>query len=146
MKFSPKMPSFFGSLLNKLERASIFDAARGAVPARAISASFRGFLWYSGFGNGRISSGAAQNTFGLGRGDLYEIAAAYAFHIAESQAFLDGNKRTASASAISFLTLNGVNFPVDDGPVYKAMIDIAKKRLDKPGLAKVLRKIVEANT
>jgi len=90
--------------------------------------------------------GAAQNTFGLGRGDLYEIAAAYAFHIAESQAFLDGNKRTASASAISFLTLNGVNFPVDDGSVYKAMIDIAKKRLDKPGLAKVLRKIVEANT
>ena len=89
--------------------------------------------------------GAAQNTFWLGRGDLYEIAAAYAFHIAEAQAFLDGNKRTASAAAISFLTLNGVNFPLDDGSVYKAMIDIAEKRLDKPGLGKVLRKLVEAN-
>jgi len=28
---------------------------------------------------------------------------AYAFHLAESQAFLDGNKRTAVASALVFL-------------------------------------------
>jgi prophage maintenance system killer protein len=39
------------------------------------------------------------------------IAAAYAFHLAESQAFVDGNKRTAAACvAISFLRKNGVEF------------------------------------
>jgi len=33
--------------------------------------------------------GSAQNAFGYGRGGLFEIAAAYAFHLAESQAFID---------------------------------------------------------
>ena len=83
--------------------------------------------------------GAARNTFWYGEGDLYEIAAAYAFHIAESQAFVEGNKRTATAAAIAFLTINGVQFPRDDGSVYRAMIEIANKQLDKVGLANVLR-------
>lgn len=38
---------------------------------------------------------SAENTFHYGKGDLFDIAASYALHIAESQAFLDGNKRTA---------------------------------------------------
>jgi death-on-curing protein len=37
---------------------------------------------------------SAKNTYFYGGGDNHDIAAAYAFHIAESQAFLDGNKRT----------------------------------------------------
>jgi len=88
--------------------------------------------------------GSAQNAFWYGRGGLFEIAAAYAFHIAESQAFVDGNKRTAAASAISFLRKNGVRFPKDDGSVYRAMIEIAEKRLDKRGLAETLRRLVES--
>ena len=32
-----------------------------------------------------------QNVYFYGDGDLYEIAAAYAYHLAEAQAFLDGN-------------------------------------------------------
>lgn len=46
--------------------------------------------------------GSARNAYWYGHGGLFEIAAAYAFHIAESQAFLDGNKRTAASSAIIF--------------------------------------------
>jgi death-on-curing protein len=87
--------------------------------------------------------GAAQNAYWLGHGDLFAIAAAYAFHIAQSQAFIDGNKRTGAAAAISFLALNGIEFPMDDGTVHKALIDIANKQLDKPGLAVVLRELVE---
>jgi death-on-curing protein len=90
--------------------------------------------------------GSAQSAFWYGHGGLYEIAAAYAFHVAESQAFIDGNKRAAAASAIAFLRLNGVPFPKDDGSVYAAMIEIAEKRLDKAGLAGVLRKLVESKT
>ena len=85
--------------------------------------------------------GAARNTFWYGEGDLYEIAAAYAFHIAESQAFVEGNKRTATAAAIASLTINGVQFPRDDGSVYRAMIEIANKQLDKVGLTNVLRRL-----
>jgi death-on-curing protein len=89
--------------------------------------------------------GAAQNVFWYGQGNLHDIAAAYAFHIAEAQAFIDGNKRTAAAAAIVFLRTNGLQFPEDDGSVYSAMIDIANNRLDKMGLAKVLRHLVEMN-
>ena len=87
--------------------------------------------------------GSAQNAFWYGRGGLFEIAAAYAFHIAESQSFIDGNKRTAAASAISFLRKNGIKFPKDDGSVYRAMIEIAEKKLDKTGLAAVLKQLTE---
>jgi death-on-curing protein len=87
--------------------------------------------------------GSAQNAFWYGHGNLFEIAAAYAFHIAESQSFVDGNKRTVASAAITFLRANGVKFPKDDGSVYRAMIQIAERRLDKPGLAVVLRVLAE---
>jgi death-on-curing protein len=90
------------------------------------------------------ASGAAQNTFWYGRGGLFDIAAAYAFHIAESQAFVDGNKRTAVATAVMFLRKNGMRFPEDDGSVYTAMIEVANKRMDKPGLAATLRRLTES--
>jgi len=94
---------------------------------------------------GLVSSalGSAQNTYFYGYGNMFDIAAAYAFHIAESQAFIDGNKRTAAAAAAAFLTVNGLPFPKDDGSVYAAMMQIANKQLDKPGLAEVLRKLVQ---
>lgn len=75
-----------------------------------------------------------------GRGDLAAIAAAYAFHIAQNQPFLDGNKRTAMASALTFLEGNGIDIERYDWTVlYDAMIAIAEKRLDKAGLAAVFR-------
>jgi death-on-curing protein len=88
--------------------------------------------------------GSARNSFWYGRGGLFDIAAAYAFHIAESQAFIDGNKRTGAATAIMFLELNGIDFPEDDGSVYRALIQVAEKRLDEAGLAAVLRTLAEA--
>ena len=44
---------------------------------------------------------------------LWEMAAAYAFHIAQNQPFLDGNKRVGLNACLLFLTLNGwqVNDP-----------------------------------
>lgn len=86
---------------------------------------------------------SAKNTHWYGHGGVYEIAAAYAYHIAESQAFVDGNKRAATSAAIAFLTINGRSFPKDDGTVYRAMIAIAEKRLDKSGLAAVLKQLSE---
>jgi death-on-curing protein len=37
---------------------------------------------------------------------IYNKAAAYLFYIAKNDAFLDGNKRTATAAALSFLRAN----------------------------------------
>ena len=71
--------------------------------------------------------------------DLFQIAAVYAFHIAENQPYIDGNKRTGLLSALNFLAENGIvaDQPTDD--FYDMMIGIAEKRLDKAGLAAVLR-------
>ena len=83
-----------------------------------------------------------QNVYFYGSGDLFDIAAAYAFHIAEAQAFLDGNKRVAAAAALVFLQGNGVNVAFDSMPwLHEAMIAIASRRMDKPGLAALLRKL-----
>ena len=83
--------------------------------------------------------GSAQNAFYYGNGDLYDIAAAYAFHLAQAQAFLDGNKRTAVIAALAFLDLNGVSKTPGNMEIYDAMIAIAEKRLDKAGLAEMFR-------
>jgi len=75
-----------------------------------------------------------------GQGDLCSIAAAYAFHIAQNQPFLDGNKRTAMGAALTFLETNRVDVTKLNGvKLYDAMIAIAEKRLDKAGLAAVFR-------
>jgi death on curing protein len=52
---------------------------------------------------------AAQNVYRYGGGDMYEIAAAYAYHLAESQAYFDGNKRTGVQAAVVFLEACGVD-------------------------------------
>jgi len=74
-----------------------------------------------------------------GGGDIFDVAAAYAFHIAEGQCFLDGNKRTAIAAALNFLANNNTSVRVDDMRVYDLMMGIAEKRYTKPDLAAYFR-------
>ena len=76
--------------------------------------------------------------------DIFEMAAAYAFHVAESQAFVDGNKRTELAAAYMFLSLNGFRFIEQDDRLYEAMIAVGTRRLDKAGLAQLLRELSAA--
>lgn len=62
------------------------------------------------------------------------MAAAYGFHIAENQAFLDGNNRTALASAITFLRLNGWSLVADELDAAQQILDLATKNQTKRGL------------
>jgi death on curing protein len=82
---------------------------------------------------------AAENCYHYADGDLHDIAAAYAFHLSESQSFLDGNKRTAIGTAMTFLLINGCEDAAQDEVLYGAMIAIARRELDKGGLATLLR-------
>ena len=75
--------------------------------------------------------------------DLYEMAAAYAFHVAQDHPFVDGNKRTALACALVFLELNGVTITDPEGRLYQAMMDVASGALDKLGLASIFRTLSE---
>ena len=84
-----------------------------------------------------------QASFGgeLVHNGVFELAAAYAFHIAENQPFVDGNKRTALASALVFLDWNYIEISDPNEELYGAMIGLAKKTLDKAGLAKLFQKL-----
>jgi death-on-curing protein len=91
---------------------------------------------------GLIESAVAQgqNIYNYANGDLFAIAAAYAFHLAENQAFIDGNKRTGAAAALAFLELNDIDISqMDPHDVYEMMIRIATKELTKTGLGDFLR-------
>lgn len=58
--------------------------------------------------------------------DIYHQAAAYMFHIIKNHAFIDGNKRTGLAAAITFLGINGHVFaPLDENSVFDFVIGIA---------------------
>ena len=88
--------------------------------------------------------GAAKNDFYYGDGDVFAVGAAYAFHLSQNQAFLDGNKRTAIATALTFLAINGhsrVATQEEQGEIYDALIAIAERRMTKPELAALFRRL-----
>ncbi|HEX2736245.1 MAG TPA: type II toxin-antitoxin system death-on-curing family toxin [Polyangiaceae bacterium] len=72
---------------------------------------------------------------------IFSMAAAYAFHIAESQSLVDGNKRAALNAALVFLLLNGW-VVVDPGErLYEAMIGLSARTMSKSVLAAVLEQL-----
>jgi len=83
----------------------------------------------------------AQATYG---GELlhefpFEMATAYLFHIARNHTFVDGNKRTALAAALTFLHVNGRDVRTEDPSVlYQATVDAPQGRLGKRDLADLL--------
>jgi death-on-curing protein len=72
--------------------------------------------------------------------DLYDIAGAYAYYLAESQAYFDGNKRTAVQAALDFLEINGVDTnSLPELAAYEAMIRVANHEMDRVGLGDFFR-------
>jgi death-on-curing protein len=77
----------------------------------------------------------ALNLAVYSKASLGEIAAAYAFGIAKAHAFVDGNKRTAFVTAVTFLRLNGVAFrpaPIDG---VRMMEDLASGQVGEAAFA-----------
>lgn len=71
--------------------------------------------------------------------DLYDLAAAYAFGLVRNHAFNDGNKRTAWAVAVTFLSLNGVELRVSRDNGLAAVIGLATNALSEEDFAAWLR-------
>ncbi len=66
---------------------------------------------------------------------LFEQAAAYAFHICQNHPFIDGNKRTALASALVFLSLNGIELDDPKEDLYKLIMGVASGKRTKADIA-----------
>lgn len=63
-----------------------------------------------------------------------EMAAAYLFHIAANHPFLDGNKRAAAFSALSFLDLNGIEDLPDPLELERVTLAVADGTMGKDEL------------
>jgi death on curing protein len=71
--------------------------------------------------------------------DLYEMAAAYLFHIVQNHPFADGNKRAGVAAALVFLDLNGIEIQADEDVLVEHVLAVAQGRCLKPQIATFLR-------
>ena len=72
--------------------------------------------------------------------DVYEMAAAYAYHVCQNHPFMDGNKRIALACALTFLESNGISIHHPQDLLKDALLNVASGRMSKADLAKLLRK------
>ena len=66
---------------------------------------------------------------------LFEMAAAYLFHICGNHACIDGNKRTALACALAFLRMNGVRGRFEEDELYDLVVGVAEGRASKAQIA-----------
>ena len=72
--------------------------------------------------------------------DIFEMAATYANSICFNHPFLDGNKRVAAISSISFLYLNGLEFNEEySEDLADTILLLVNKKLSKTELAKYFK-------
>lgn len=83
--------------------------------------------------------GRPMNRAAYGVTDLAELAAAYAFGIAKNHPFIDGNKRAAFLSLITFLGLNGIDFLVEEAQAVVMVRGLAAGEIDEDGLTRWIR-------
>jgi death-on-curing protein len=70
---------------------------------------------------------------------LFEMAAAYLFHVARNHPFVDGNKRTALMCALVFLGLNGQCLEVEPDSLYEMVDGVAAGGVEKAAVSVFLR-------
>lgn len=88
-----------------------------------------------------------QTTFGgeLLHPTLYEQAAAYLFHLSRNHPFIDGNKRTALAIMITFLSLNQHQLTLSQDETYTLVMGVAQGDISKAELATFLEQQIQLN-
>ncbi len=71
--------------------------------------------------------------------DLFEMAAAYLFHIARNHPFVDGNKRTGLMAALVFLGLNDLELAADRDALFGLVSGVAAGEVAKAQVAVFLQ-------
>ncbi len=72
---------------------------------------------------------------------ITECAAAYAFGIARSHPFYDGNKRTAFLAAAVFLFINGWQLDADEADVVRIVMGLAAGKIPERAFAVWLKEL-----
>jgi death-on-curing protein len=75
---------------------------------------------------------------------LFEMAAAYLFHLCSNHPFVDGNKRTGLLAALTFLHINGVRLLHESEALHELTMGVAEGRIDKASIATELERLAKA--
>ena len=67
--------------------------------------------------------------------DIFEMAAAYLFHIVGNHPFLDGNKRVGAVACLVFLELNGYKFTAPEKELAEIGFALARGGVTKADIA-----------
>jgi len=90
-----------------------------------------------------LESAVAMPQAGFGdqylHSDLFEMAAAYLFHIVRNHPFIDGNKRTGAMAAFTFLKLNGATLVARESVFERIVRNVAQGEIGKDKVANFLR-------
>ena len=102
------------------------------VPAQAVYIIHDRQIARHGGASGLRDEGLLQNAlqrpvnkWQYENADTFGCAAAYAFGVAKAHAFVDGNKRTAFVTSVTFLRLNGWHFMTEPAEGVTFMEDLA---------------------
>jgi len=90
---------------------------------------------------GLLEAGVARplNKWQYGVTDLFDLGAACAFGIARAHAFVDGNKRTALVSSLTFMLANGCHVLHSTDGTVAAIEDLARDAWTEADFAAWLR-------
>jgi death on curing protein len=72
-------------------------------------------------------------------GDLFEMSAAYLFHLVQNHPFVDGNKRVGAVAAIVFLLTNDQDIGIGDDELESLTMSVAQGKIGRDAVAAVLR-------
>lgn len=81
----------------------------------------------------------APNKWAYGERDMAALAAAYAYGIAKNHPFVDGNKRAALLSLVTFLGLNDIDFVASEAEAVVMILGLAAGDIVEEGLTRWIR-------
>ena len=70
---------------------------------------------------------------------IYEMAAAYLFHLVENHPFVDGNKRVGAMAALVFLDMNGIDFEASNEEFTAMVLRVASGKMLKAEITLFLK-------
>jgi death-on-curing protein len=82
-----------------------------------------------------------QATFGgqFLHADLFEMAAAYLFHLVQNHPFVDGNKRVGAVAALVFLRMNDQDIKITNIELELLVLSVARGQADKAAITTFIR-------
>jgi len=92
---------------------------------------------------GLLESAIAQPEASFGgqylHADIFEMAAAYIYHLVMNHPFVDGNKRVGLEAALIFLEINNENFKASDEELVDLVLKTTAGQVGKREIAEFFR-------